>query len=292
MAYARSRGAAFALIAIVASMFVGSPASAQDIFRDGFESGATPWTHLVANGAVVTSGCRTGAKCIQMTLPGGGNNQGIFLEKDVVPDYAGQTFYMEGFFRFPAGYTWDPSGAPLGLEHKMFIINTVSNVGRVLVNLRGGGNTPTLQVHAESLESLGNGISKYSTVKWPADDRYHRLGVELTRVPGTSARLRLWLDNTLALDETGRLCGSSCSPIRDVWVGAYSNQGAPVTQRFYMDDVVLSASPREAVTAPVVTPPPPTTARVEALEAIATAGEALDAAQAALVQAVEALEEQ
>ncbi len=279
------------LIALVA-LLAAPAANAQDIYRDGFENGGLPnWTYIAPQGSVVNTGCRTGARCLQMRVIGGVDQQSIFAEKDI-PDHAGETLYVEAAFRFEPGFSWDPGGQPWGYEHKMFIVNTKNDVGRLRVNLRGGGISPTLAVHFERLESLGNGISKYSTVRWPTDGKWHKLGVEVQRVAGTNGHLRLWLDNTLALDETGRVCGSPCSPVRDVQIGAFSNQGAPKTQYFWVDDAVVSASPRAAAAAPVVTPPPPTTARVEALEAIAAAGEALDAAQAALVQAVEALDEQ
>jgi hypothetical protein len=246
-----------------------APGAAQaQLFADGFESGsASSWSHVGGDASYVSSECRSGRFCGAMRLTGGRDQQSIYWAKQVT--HSGEMLRVAAWWRFPVGFSWDPGGQPWGYEHKMLIINTANDVGRVLLNLRGGGKSPEIAVHFERLESLGQGVSKHSGVHWPPDGKWHHFEIEMLRRSGTAGRVRVWLDNQLAIDETGRVCGSPCAPIRDIMFGAFSNQGAPKTQSFYLDDAEVVGSfdlsrkpgaPPAPPTTPPTTPPtrPPT----------------------------------
>lgn len=227
-----------------------SGASAQSIFSDSFESGnGTAWHATKGQVSYPSQGCHSGRGCGSMTLSGGSPQQSVLWERNFRHD---GSFYMAAWYRFPVGYTWDPAPGANSTEHKMFIVNVGDSVGRILVNLRGGGTSPTLQMHFERLENRG-GISQYTQTRWPADGQWHFLEMLVDRRSGTSARAQLWLDGRSALDATGAVCGSPCSPIVGVQMGAFVNQGASRTQTFFLDDAVLASSRQTSV---VVTPTP------------------------------------
>lgn len=258
-------------------------AQAQVPFSDGFESGNAPWDYVDGDVRYPTTGCRSGA-CGEMRMVGGRDQQSVYWAKNT--SHAGESFYVGAWWRFPVGFSWDPGGQPWGLEHKMMIINTGNDVGRVLLNLRGDGLSPEIAVHLERLDSLGGGISKRSGVRWPADGAWHHFEIELTRRAGTAGRVQVWLDGARVIDETGRVCGTPCSPIRDVQLGAFSNQGAPRAQSFFLDDARITGAPRTSTPLPPSPAPPtqPVVDRVKALEAISRALDELDLALKALGQ--------
>lgn len=236
---------------LIAGLAAAPALKAQVIFSDGFDSGdARRWT-ATASAEPITyprEGCREGrSPCGAMTLRANVVQQSVLWGKGL--NHGGPQFYTGAWYRFPAGYSWnaapgwvDPeTGQPRSTEHKMFIINVGDNVGRVLVNLRGNGNSPTLQTHFERLEGRG-GISKFSQTRWPTDGGWHHLEVLIDRVSGTNGRARIWLDGNPVLDERGAVCGSPCSPVVDVAIGAFVNQGADRRETFLVDDVVLAGS--------------------------------------------------
>jgi hypothetical protein len=263
----RSRRYKRALLARVCTAFVvgcgfalAAPhaARAQTIFTDGFESGsASAWNGKRGNDSYPTSGCRSGRACGAMTLAGGRDQQSILWEKQFT--HSGPTFYASAWYRFPQGFTWDPGGQPWGLEHKMMIFYAGdAGVGRVLVNLRGSGTSPSLAIHFERVDPYPPGISARSDVRWPTDGAWHKLEVEIQRVSGNGGRARVWLDGRIAIDQGGKVCGSPCSPITGAQMGAFSNQGSPVTQTFYMDDIVFAGSNPGGGPVEPVPPQPPT----------------------------------
>lgn len=257
------------------------------LFEDGFESGSrSAWSHVDGPASYVTTECRSGLYCGAMAMVGGKDQQSIYWAKQVT--HSGETFRASAWWKFPRGFSWDPGGQPWGLEHKMMIINTADGVGRVLLNLRGGGESPEIAVHFERLEPYGDApgpVSKRSGVRWPADGQWHQFEIEITRRSGMG-RAQVWLDGRSVIDEAGRVCGSPCAPIRDLQFGAFSNQGAPRAQTFYLDDALVSSVSRVAVLPPLPVPqPPPLPPALDpakALEAIARARIELDGARARL----------
>jgi hypothetical protein len=50
------------------------------------------------------------------------------------------------------------------------------------------------------------------------------------------------IDGELVIDEPGATCGNTCGEVTDVQVGAFVNQGARVTETFYMDDITIGTA--------------------------------------------------
>lgn len=276
---------------LAALLLTGAIAQAQapaSLFSEGFESGGqSAWSYVTPNGSTVSQECRTGRFCGAMQLTGGRDQQSIYWAKAV--SYGGETFRASAWWRFPKGFSWNPGGQPWGLEHKMMIINTTNDVGRVLLNLRGDGESPEIAVHLERLDPYGpgQGISAKSGVRWPPDGAWHHFEIELQRRSGNQGRVQVWLDDRRVIDVTGRVCGSPCAAVRDVWFGAFSNQGAPRTQTFYLDDALIAATSKGPATTPTTppqppVPPSPTPDVQKALEAIARAQKELESALQAL----------
>ncbi len=267
----------FRLGVVVLSFFLAGSASAQQILAaNSGESG--PATAGQVEFLQNSSECYDGGACVRFTVAGGRTQQSALIEKQAS---AGGTVYVRARFKFPQGYTWDSPDAAQSTEHKLVIVNRGgNNTGRVLLNLRGGGTTPVLQLHFERLSEPAD--RGFTDVAWPADGQWHLL--ELLVEPG---RGRVWLDGRLATDQSRATCGSPCESVRDVQVGAYVNQGAVRTQRFLIDDVAI-ATGRGAASTPPANPPPPAEGPdlvllraklAEAAEALADALDELEAAQ-------------
>lgn len=258
------------------------PSQAQTIFTDGFESGnERAWTAAAGNRAIATGACHTGRFCGEQKMAAGRDQQMVLWERAFTHD--GDTFYFSGWWRFPEGFTFDPGGQPWGYEHKLLIVNTANDVGRILLNLRGGGSRPEVAVHIERLEGLGQGVSKRSDVQLAPGGGWQHFELEVQRRSGTANRVRAWLNGELAVDETGRVCGTPCSPIVGVQVGAFSNQGTPRAQSFFLDDILVSGSSRGGAPEPEPEPTPTPTVDVEAaLRALTRARAALNEAEQAL----------
>lgn len=262
------------LMALVGALLVATPASAQELFRSSFTGGTAEWNHIFPR-ARIENGVGV------LRLDGGRDQQEVAFVRSLRPAHSGELLTVSARWRFPQGFSFNPGGQPWGYEHKLLIINTGNDVGRILLNLRGGGLAPKLAVHFERLEPLGQGVSKISDTQLPPDGEWHRITLELDRRSGTANRVRVWLDNTLAINEVGRVCGSPCSPITEIWFGAFSNQGAPEDQAFYLDDALVTGSPA-GTPAPEPTPAPTTPDIQAARAAIARARAELNAAEQAL----------
>ncbi len=262
---------------VVAMAFAG-PASAQTILAaNSGESG--PATAGQVEFLSNSSECYDGGACVRFTMAGGRTQQSALIEKQVTG--AGGTVYVRARFKFAQGHTWDTPDSEQSTEHKLIIVNRGgNNTGRVLLNLRGGGTAPVLQLHFERLSEPAD--RGFTDVQWPADGQWHL--VELLVEPG---RGRVWLDGRLATDQSRATCGSPCAAVETVQVGAYVNQGAVRTQRFLLDDLAI-ATGRGAASTPPVNPPPPAEGPdlvllraklAEAAEALADALDELEAAQ-------------
>lgn len=217
------------------------------IFQDGFETGtASAWSGTHGPASYAAAGCRSGTRCGAMTLPSGSDQFYALWSK--VFTHSGPVLYASGWWKFPVGYDWSvhpKTSFPDSPNHKLMIFNTADSVGRMHVVLNGNGTSPILFITAEKTEPKPPGIVKYSNVHWPPDGQWHRVELQADRVSGdTSGRMRVWLDGQLAIDERGRICGTPCSPIVGMEIGAYVNQGSGPAQTFYVDDVLISGNPR------------------------------------------------
>lgn len=265
-------------VCMMALLMSAGSAQAQS-FSDGFESGLSAWTAWRSDNApgkqppVVSAGCHVGS-CVRFDLRGGAPQQSVLVERSL--QLGGPALYASFWLRFPLGYSWDPAPGYTGTEHKLLLVSVADGVGRILLNLRGGGATPELAVFFEQLENSG-GVNVRGPATWPADGLWHQLELVVGRTSSATDRVQLRLDGRTVIDTTGRTCGSPCAPVVGVQVGAFVNQGARVAQSFYLDDVVIG----DAGSPPPPPPPPDRTAA--ALDAIARAA-------AELQRAVDALE--
>lgn len=250
---------------------------------------------------LVPAGLGREGNAIEFLLKGRKNQQTVHVYR-TLPNLTG-TFYVAARFQFPQGFNWTtpPGIDSYANEHKLFIIDTENSVGRILVNLRGGGLSPQLAVHTEKTGPYlwkdsenqhaygpGSGISNWSDVRWPADGQWHDLEVEVERTGRGSDRVRLWLDGKIAMDVIGRTCGESPSPIISYKVGAFFNGAPPNDTRFRVTDI------RDDVTQPippVVVVPPAKPDVAAALAQLDAAVSVLSGAREAVVKASAALDE-
>lgn len=180
----------------------------QDYKSSGAPDGRTP--QIIAGG-------------IRMPMRVDVEQQSCFLRRNIGKHYG--PVYASEVIRVPEGYDWSD------WEHKLLILHPdvdgmgVSFPGRVLVNLRGGGLSPTVQVHIEKLEQLGDGISEFTSARWPADGLPHQLEVYLERTGGVYDRMVIWLDGQIILDKRGRTCAPQPAAITGADFGAYANKG-------------------------------------------------------------------
>ncbi len=187
---------------------------------------------------------------VEFLLAANVSQQSCLVERSFRHD--GAVIHGSAEWRFPAGFTWDKAaGYSASSEHKLFILNTDRGVGRMLLNLRGEGVSPVLQVHFERLEGAG-GISQYLQTQWPPDGQWHRLEFEITRLGGTRGQFRAWLDNRQVADITG---GVGNEPWNGIQVGAFSNQGSRIAQVFGMRACQLRTAARPPGGIVVPTPP-------------------------------------
>jgi len=258
------------------------------LFEDGFESGdARAWDGNLGHpsySSAVELRPPGQMSCGGMTLIGGVAQASPYWSKAIT--YTGDVLYVSQWRLFPAGYSW--SGTPAenarnNLHHKMVILDTADNVGRFHLNLSAAGPSDVLspQFRPEFESLTGPTPNGWLPKRWPTDGQWHRLEIEITRIPG-SGRLRLWLDGELFLDKPGTTCGAVRSPIVRAKIGAYVNQGAADTETFWVGKVKLYAGTREqALAAELPPPPPPPPTRRQrltaALEALGIARTELDA---------------
>ncbi len=247
------------------------------LFQNSFENNSIGWTAFKGQATYPTIDCHS-SRCGQMTLRAGITQQSVFWEKSL--NYSGQFFYAAAWFKFPVGYSWDPAPGFNSTEHKLFIVNTVDSVGRILLNLRGGGLSPELQIHFERLDNSG-GISNFTGTHWPADGKWHYLELLVKRQSGDAGGAAVYLDGRNIFEKFGAVCGYPCSPVNGIQVGAFVNQGATKAQSFFVDDVILATGRQYD---PVITVPPVVVApnNTEAIDAIDRAINELNKAKEAL----------
>lgn len=229
------------------------------IFQDGLDSGdQRNWDGKGGTPSVVSSGCHDGPNCVQMALHAGSWNESAYLWKDLGKtsiDFRGD-YHAGVWMRFPPGFTWEESSDPRGGDEHKVIIADLENCpngqmcpGRMLLTLRGAVPVnPTLAIYFESLEAYGygngNGVSQRSGVSWPNDGAWHHLEWEVAARQTPHARVRVWLDDVVAIDATGRVCADTCAMIEAFKIGAFVNQGSKVNQSFFWDTFTLYSGPR------------------------------------------------
>lgn len=228
---------------------------ANDIFLDGFESGnGSAWHATKGNVNYPNQDCKSGKFCGSMTMQAGVPQQSVFWERNFRTDKV--DYFMSAWFKFPKDYSWNPAPGANSTEHKLFIVNVGNDIGRILLNLRGGGTTPTIQIHFERLESFG-GVSQYTETRWPNDGQWHKLSLYVERKSGRDSKVITSLDENEILNVKGATCGAPCSPVVGVQIGAFVNQGSTRVQTFYVDDVIIRDSSPTIIPAPAPTPLPP-----------------------------------
>jgi len=198
---------------------------------------------------LVQAGGMLSGAAIEFPLKGRQNQQTVWVYRPISDGR--KSIYVGAYFRFPIGFDWTtPNGIPnWGNEHKLIIVNCTDGIGRVLVNLRGTGKSPTIAIHLERLNyqymdsenqhsyGQGIGVSNFSETRWPQDGTWHFLEVEVERTGGLDDRVRLWLDSKVIMDVRGVTCGKWPSSIDGYAVGAYYN-GAPANDtRFWVTGI-------------------------------------------------------
>lgn len=260
VALVRGRLGKAAPLTLLAAALLAGPVQAQTIFSTGFEESdpGAVWSYQKGRTSYPTTGCRSGARCGAKTLGAGSEQQSVFWAKEF--NYSGPELYVSYWIRFPQGFTWDGARGSQSHFGKMLIVNTSDSVGRMHVVLTDKGTSPRFFITAERTDPKPPGIVRYTDEHWPTDGAWHHVEFEAARRPGDNGgRMRVWLDDRVVVDEKGRVCnpdGGPCSPVVNVELGAYYNQGSPKPQTFYMDDISVVAGTRADATGGAPDPSP------------------------------------
>lgn len=214
------------------------PTASSVLLFEGFEKGDRgAFTGNTGTASYPSSDCRSGSRCGSMRVSAGATQSSVHWWRDF-GQHNPSVFYMSAWWKFPADWTWDGAQSHgVSFDHKLFILNQVGNEGRLIVSL--------YNKDGQISSSVGGTLPDrryFSDLRMPRDGQWHRVEIEARRTEG---RVRVWLDGRLALDFSKPLCGAGgCRPLGQLEVGAYINQGAPVTQSFGLDDVEYRAGPR------------------------------------------------
>jgi hypothetical protein len=217
-----------------------TPLPASTLFSDGFETGnASRWTTVVSSAgsrdSYTQTGCHSGQWCAVRTWAGNQNDQRGEWIFDT-HGYSGPSIYVSAWYNFPTDYSFTKvTTAKQSSDQKAIILETAGN--RTFLNFRGGGNCAQLAAIVENAapDAWSNGSKCI-----PADGQWHQVEFQVDRVSnGAKGRIRAWLDQTLAIDDSRITCSGACSPVGEIKVGAYLNGGTKA-QSFGFDDVVIA----------------------------------------------------
>ena len=226
---------------ILMVLVTATPATAQVLFSDSFESGdGSGWGWPGHNRTGYSSeGCQDGAWCGSQTPIRDKCDQSVFWAQNV--SYSGQELYVKAWWKFPVGYSFQQSSAcRQSNDHKAIILETTTGKNRCFVNFREGWNGDSARIAF---------ICEYTDDKWNygsgarivADGKWHSVELHVQRVNSGGA-VQAWYDGNKFLDESLTICSGSCPGIEEIKIGAYLNYGPLRDQTFFVDNVTVSTS--------------------------------------------------
>ncbi|MFO1394706.1 MAG: hypothetical protein U1F09_13155 [Steroidobacteraceae bacterium] len=225
-----------------------------------FETGSGPpaWFDTYGGGSTTTEQAYSGTKSLKLTVNSGQFDVPWLAGKPTNRLGQGDEIWARFRTYFPAGYNFSAGphlkffridvGSPASGGHGAHLDWYIrSGVSPNQADATGVGVFDFIQEEIQSwlydTDALPTGIVRGQWQTWNFYYKLHSVA--------SSARIRLWRDNTLLVDTNARATlGSSTTVVgcktdgnaQGIMVVTYWNGGAPATQSFYLDDFVVATS--------------------------------------------------
>ena len=272
-----------------------SPPLFQDDFESGtlstWDDGADPTLHRIITDATLA---RSGSRLLEVTYPAGAN--GTWLTKFILPGYS--SVHVSYWVRYPS--TWRGGTYMLGV-YGSTVANPWAAHGKAGVCPTGSdyfssfvfaddGDPGPLRFYTYHLDMPRSGTQcwgdeatsgMYAGSGLLSRDAWHRVEFFVqANTPGAADGVqRMWIDGALRGQWTGlRFRSTSNLVITSIQLALYSASTVAQTQKLYVDDVVVTQAPPNAIASVEVTPSTTALAVGSSVQLTATARDAGGAA--------------